>query len=92
MGGQIIDVTIVPAPKQRNTDEDKAAIKEGRIPDRWKAKPAKVRRKDRDARWTVKYSKAKVKEGADRRGFKPVDLATPMFGYKNHIAIDRAMG
>ena len=36
----------------------KAAIKEGRVPDSWKDKPAKARQKDRDARWTVKYSKA----------------------------------
>lgn len=48
MGGQIIDATVVPAPKQRNTLEEKTAIKEGRIP---KGRtPAKVRQKDRDAR------------------------------------------
>lgn len=92
MGGQIIDATVVPAPKQRNTEEEKAAIKEGRIPERWKDKPAKIRQKDRDARWSVKYTKAKVKEGADPKGFKPVDLAIPMFGYKNHISIDRTHG
>lgn len=92
MGGQIIDASVVPAPKQRNTDEEKAAIKEGRIPEAWKEKPAKARQKDRDARWTVKYSKAKVKEGADPKVFKPIDLAIPMFGYKSHIAIDRAHG
>jgi transposase, IS5 family len=92
MGGQIIDATVVPAPKQRNTEEEKVAIKEGRVPDSWKDKPAKARQKDRDARWTVKYSKAKVKENADPRAFKPVDLAIPMFGYKNHIGIDRAHG
>jgi IS5 family transposase len=90
MGGQILDATIVPAPKQRNTEEEKAAIKQGRVPEAWK--PAKARQKDRDARWTVKYSKAKVKEGADPAAPKPVDLAIPMFGYKNHIGIDRAHG
>ncbi len=42
-------------------------------------------RKDRDARWTVKYSKAKPSED----GAKRVDLTIPTFGYKNHIAIDR---
>lgn len=57
-----------------------------------KAKPARLRQKDRDARWSVKYTKAKVKEGADPKAFKPVDLAIPMFGYKNHIGIDRAHG
>jgi hypothetical protein len=92
MGGQIIDATAVPAPKQRNTEEEKAAIKDGRIPENWKAKPAKIRQKDRDARWSVKYTKAKVKDGADPKAFKPVDLAIPMFGYKNHIGIDRAPG
>lgn len=90
MGGQILDATIVPAPTQRNTDEEKAAIKEGRVPEAWK--PAKAAQKDRDARWTVKYSKAKVKPGADPKAPRPVDLAIPMFGYKNHIGIDRAHG
>ena len=62
------------------------------VPAPWKERPAKIRQKDRDARWTIKYSKAKMKEGADPKGFKPVDLAVPMFGYKNHIGIDRAHG
>ena len=44
-----------------------------------------MRQKDRDARWTVKYTKAKPSEdGAPR-----VDLAVPAFGYKNHLGIDR---
>ena len=33
MGGQIIDASIVAAPKQRNTDGEKRDIKEGRIPE-----------------------------------------------------------
>ncbi len=92
MGGQILDATIVPAPRQRNTEGEKVAIKEGRIPEAWKSQPAKARQKDRDARWTVKYSKAKVKDGADPKAFRPVDLAIPMFGYKSHIGIDRVHG
>jgi IS5 family transposase len=90
MGGQIIDATVVPAPKQRNTLEEKAVIKEGRTPADWS--PAKARQKDRDARWSIKYTKAKVPEGADPKAPKPVDLAIPMFGYKNHIGIDKAHG
>jgi hypothetical protein len=35
MGGQIIDATIVAAPKQRNSDGEKREIKEGRIPAAW---------------------------------------------------------
>jgi IS5 family transposase len=89
MGGQIIDATLVAAPRQRNTQEEKTAIRQGRIPEDWKAKPAKLRQKDRDARWTVKFSKAK--ERAD--GSKPaVDIAIPTFGYQNHVSIDRQYG
>jgi IS5 family transposase len=89
MGGQIVDATIVAAPKQRNTDAEKAAIKAGKIPDEWKHKPAKLRQKDRDARWTVKFSKAKVDENGKPR---QRDIAVPAFGYKNHAAIDRRHG
>ncbi|MCQ0988816.1 IS5 family transposase [Jiella marina] len=88
MGGQIVDATIVAAPKQRNTEEEKAAIKAGEVPEAWKDKPAKLRQKDRDARWTVKFSKAKPADDGQKR----VDIAVPAFGYKNHIAIDRRHG
>jgi transposase, IS5 family len=88
MAGQIIDATLVAAPKQRHTDEEKKAIKQGRIPNGWKDKPAKLRQKDRDARWTVKYTKAKPQES----GAPKVDLAIPAFGYKNHVSIDRRHG
>ena len=85
MSGQIIDASIVAAPKQRNTEAEKRDIKEGRIPAEWATKPAKLRQKDRDARWTVKYTKAKP----DEAGMPRVDLAVPAFGYKNHLGIDR---
>ena len=88
MGGQIIDATIVSAPKQRNTDGEKADIRAGRIPAGWKDKPAKLAQKDRDARWTVKFSKAKPSDDGSPR----IDIAVPSFGYKNHIAIDRRHG
>ena len=35
MGGQIVDASLVACPKQRNTDAEKQAIKEGRIPEAW---------------------------------------------------------
>ena len=50
MSGQIVDASLVAAPRQRNTDDEKKAIKEGRIPPKWKANPAKLRHKDCDAR------------------------------------------
>jgi transposase, IS5 family len=36
MSGQIVDAMIVATPKQRNTIEEKKAIKEGQIPADWK--------------------------------------------------------
>lgn len=33
-----------------------------------------------------------MKDDADPKAFKPVDLAIPMFDYKNHIGIDRTHG
>ena len=77
MGGQIIDATIVAAPRQRNTEAEKKAIKEGCIPEDWKAKPAKLRQKDRDARWTVKFTKSKpADDGASGSISRSPPLAT----------------
>lgn len=89
MGGQIVDATLVAAPKQRNSDSEKADIKAGKVPQAWNDKPAKLAQKDRDARWTVKYSKAKQKPDGSKH---TIDIAVPAFGYKNHIGIDRRHG
>jgi transposase, IS5 family len=89
MGGQIVDASLISAPKQRNTEAEKAALKEGRIPEDWKSKPAKLAHKDRDARWTVKFSKAKARPDGT---MPPVDIAIPTFGYQNHVSIDREYG
>src|SRR5579863_4315070 len=70
-------------PTARNATSRRAAFRRN-----GRAKPAKLRQKDRDARWTVKYTKAKP--SAD--GMPRVDLAIPAFGYKNHIGIDRWHG
>lgn len=53
-GGQLIDASIIPVPKQRNTRDENAAIKAGDMPPAWQDEPAKLRQKDVDARWTVK--------------------------------------
>ena len=89
MSGQIVDASLIAAPKQRNTQAEKDDIKAGRIPGEWAKRPAKLAHKDRDARWTVKFTKAK--ERAD--GTTPaVDIAIPAFGYKNHVSIDKEFG
>lgn len=71
MGGQMIDATIVPAPRQRNTREENAQIKAGETPEGFEAKPAKNSQKDKDARWTKKHGKShfgyKNHISADRR-------------------------
>ncbi|WP_310621692.1 IS5 family transposase [Flexibacterium corallicola] len=54
MGGQIIDASIVPVPKQRNLREENATIKSGETPKDWADKTSKLRQKDTDARWTKK--------------------------------------
>ena len=53
-GGQIVDATIVSAPKQRNSKDENEAIKAGKTPGEWEKKPAKNAQKDKDARWTKK--------------------------------------
>ena len=54
--GQMIDATFVEAPKQRNTREENALIKEGAIPIEWGTKENrhKLAQKDTEARWTKK--------------------------------------
>lgn len=52
--GQIVDATIVSAPKQRNNREENKQIKAGDVPEDWESQPNKKRQKDTDARWTKK--------------------------------------
>jgi IS5 family transposase len=53
--GQIVDASIVAAPRQRNTREENEHIKQtGQAPPEWEENPNKLRQKDVDARWTQK--------------------------------------
>jgi IS5 family transposase len=72
MSGQIVDASLVAAPRQRNTQAEKDDIRAGRVPQGWKCKPVKLRHKDRDARWTVKFTKTKPR-GRHRAGCRPGD-------------------
>jgi transposase, IS5 family len=68
MGGQIVDATLVAAPKQRNTQEEKDAIKAGKTADEvWPDKPAKAAQKDVDARWPFDGLRSEVQQGASCR-------------------------
>jgi len=53
-GGQIIDATLIPVPKQRNTREENKEIKAGRLPEGWDENPDRLQQKDLDARWVKK--------------------------------------
>jgi transposase, IS5 family len=66
-GGQIIDASIVPVPTQRNSRDENAELQAGRTPAGWKQKPAKLRQKDRDARWIKKH-------GCSFFGYKIADV------------------
>ena len=53
--GQIIDASIISAPRQRNSRDENKRIKKGEIPEDWDS--VKRRQKDTDARWTKKMGK-----------------------------------
>lgn len=100
MSGQIVDVSLVPAPKQRNTEDEKAAVKEGKsAKEIWPDEPNKAAQIETDARlsaiacnrlsangWTLKIG-GKVRYRPD--GSPLPMIAVPTFGYKTHISIDR---
>lgn len=94
MGGQIIDATVVAAPRQKLNDDEKAAIKQGHVPPGWSA--PKRRQKDIDARWTIKRGRSRKSDAAEMRAIDgakgAIGIAIPVFGYKNHAGIDRRHG
>ena len=57
-GGQILDASIVPVPRNHNTRDENKAIKSGEVPEDWENKPAMRSQKDLDARWTKKHGKS----------------------------------
>ena len=54
--GVIVDATFSEVPRQRNSRDENAEIKEDKVPEDWKKEKntAKLRQKDTDARWTKK--------------------------------------
>jgi transposase, IS5 family len=88
MGGQIIDATIVAAPRQKLTRAEKATLRDGGTPADWSR--AKRAQKDREARWTLKRGRTKPEpEGTQRQA---IPIAVPVFGTKSHIGMDRRHG
>ena len=90
MGGQIVDASLVPAPKQRNTTGENAAIKEGKSArEIWPDQANKAAQKDVDARWTVEIG-GKIRRRPD--GSLPRQISQPKYGYKAHHSIDVMFG
>ena len=85
--GQLVDASLVSAPRQRLTDAEKAQIKAGTEATEIWDHPNKAAQKDTDARWSIKYSKKKADAPKGQ-----VDIAVPHFGYKSHIMTDKAHG
>lgn len=82
MGGTLVDASIVQAPRQSFTQEEKEKLKNGEIPEDWSKN--KAAQKDTDARYTLKHTKKKP--GSD------LDLVIPYHGYKTHVGIDNRYG
>lgn len=53
--GTIVDASFVDVPVQRNKREENKELKEGKVPEKWEENPNKLRQKDVDAKWAVKY-------------------------------------
>lgn len=90
MSGQIVDASLVPAPKHRDGDGERKAIKAGKSAwEIWPDEPNKAAQKDTSARWTLKVG-GKQRHRPD--GTPPPMIATPVFGYEPRIGIDRRFG
>ncbi len=90
MGGQIVDATVIEARRPRLTKDEKQTLRDGGTPEGWSK--ARTRQIDRDGRWTLKRGrKARLPEGGAPRQ-AVAEIVVPVFGYKNHLGIDRAHG
>jgi transposase, IS5 family len=90
MGGQIVDATVIQARRPRLSKDEKATVKRGAVLEGWsKAKRAQM---DTDGRWTLKRSRKRSTGSGEPHGRSRSELVIPVFGYKNHLGIDRCHG
>jgi IS5 family transposase len=90
MGGQIVDATVVQARRPRLSQGEKAIVKGGAVPEGWsKAKRAQM---DTDGRWTLKRGRKRSTGPGETHERSRSELVIPVFGYKNHLGIDRHFG
>lgn len=82
-GGQMIDATLIPVPKQHNSKEENQQIKAGESPKEWEDQPNKQRQKDTDARWTKK-------NGTSHYGYKDHISRDVKYGFIRRYAVTDA--
>ena len=90
MGGQIVDATVVQARRPRLTEDEKGTVKGGDIPQAWST--AKRAQMDTDGRWTIKRGRRRSAGEGEPQARVAAEIAVPVFGYKNHLGIDRCHG
>ena len=89
MGGQIVDATVIEARRPRLSQAEKDTLRGGGTPADWT--PARRAQIDRDGRWTIKRGRKRAAPQAQGPK-RQVEIAVPVFGYKNHVGIDREHG
>ena len=91
MSGQIVDATVVEARRPRLTEDEKATVKSGGVPESLVAGQARA-----DGHRRPLDDQARAATPARRRGGPQARvaaaIAVPVFGYKNHLGIDRRHG
>ena len=88
MGGQIVDATVIEARKPRLSQDAKPTLRGGDTPSGWST--ARTRQIDRDGLRTLNRGrKSPPPNEVQRQG---AEIAVPVFGYRNHLGIDRSHG
>jgi len=90
MGGQIVDATVIEARRPRLNAAEKAIVRGGGTPSGWSK--ARARQIDRDGRWTIKRGRKQTSPPGEVQRQTVGEIAVPVFGYKNHLGIDRTHG
>jgi IS5 family transposase len=90
MGGQIVDATVVQARRPRLSQNEKAMVKGGTVPEGWSK--AKRTQMDTDGRWTLKRGRRRSAARSAPHERTQSEVVIPVFGYKNHLGIDRRHG
>jgi transposase, IS5 family len=65
-------------------------VREGQVPAGWSK--ARARQIDRAGRWTIKRGRKPSPPPGETQARNATPIAIPVFGYKNHVGIDRTNG